>query len=244
MNQTSFNEDYLQPLTEKLTEQNKKIYITGDFNFDLLNTDHKETFDFFETMMSSHLLPTITIPTRINKKSSTVIDNIFTNQIHPDMKTGNLSIGISDHLISFLTVPKDNQNHLPKKCNIYTRCTKNFKREEFIMDYLEIDWNLELEANKNDVNHTTNKFFTKMDTLMDKHLPVRKLTKKELKKRHKPWITDEILEMIEKKDTVFKKYIKCKMETRKQELHEEYKRLKNSITDMTRRKQKEHYDNY
>ena len=50
MNSTIFNEDYLQPLTEKLSEQNKKVYITGDFNFDLLNTEHKETFDFFETM--------------------------------------------------------------------------------------------------------------------------------------------------------------------------------------------------
>ena len=98
------------------------------------------------------------------------------------------------------------------------------------MDYLEIDWNQELEANKNDVNYTTNKFFTKMDMLMDKHLPVRKLTKKELKKRHKPWITDEILEIIDKKDTVFKKYIKCKMETRKQELHEEYNTVVSSNT--------------
>ena len=108
----------------------------------------------------------------------------------------------------------------------------------------EIDWDQELEVNKNDVNHTTDRFFTKMDELMDKHLPLRKLTKKELKKRHKPWITDEILEMINRKDIIFKKYIKSKMETRKQELHNEYKQLKNSITELTRRKEKEHYDNY
>ena len=146
MNPTVFNEDFLQPLTEQLSNQNKKIYITGDFNFDLLNTDHKDTFNFFETMMSNHLLPTITVPTKINKKNSTVIDNIFTNQIHPDMKTGNLSVGISDHLISFLTVPRDNQNHLPKKNNIFIRSTKNFNREQFILDYLEIDWDIELEA--------------------------------------------------------------------------------------------------
>ena len=38
MDPTLFNEEYLQPLTEKLTNENKKIYIAGDFNFDLLNT--------------------------------------------------------------------------------------------------------------------------------------------------------------------------------------------------------------
>ena len=244
MNPTLFNEDYLQPLTDNLAEQNKKIYITGDFNFDLLNTEHAETFNFFETMMSNHLLPTITVPTEINKKHSTVIDNIFTNQIHPDMKTGNLSVGISDHLISFLAVPRDNQNHMPKKNNYYVRCTKKFIREEFILDYLEIDWDVELEAHKRDTNHSTNIFFTRIEGLLDKHMPLRKMTQKEFKKRYKPWITDEIIEMINKKDAIFKKYIKAKMERRRQELHDEYKQLKNNITDLTRRKEKEHYDTY
>ena len=91
MDASLFNKEYLQPLTEKLMDQNKKIFITGDFNFDLVNANHKETADFYEIMMASHLLPTITIPTKINQKNSTIIDNIFTNQIHPDMKTGNLS---------------------------------------------------------------------------------------------------------------------------------------------------------
>ena len=127
-------------------------------------------------MMSNHLLPTITVPTKINKKNSTVIDNIFTNQIHPDMKTGNLSVGMSDHLISFLTVPRDNQNHLPKKNNIFIRSTKNFNREQFILDYLEIDWDIELEAEKRDTNHSSNRFFTKMESIIDQHMPLRKMT--------------------------------------------------------------------
>ena len=228
MDPTLFNEEYLQPLTDKLADQRKKIYITGDFNFDLLNTEHKETFNFFETMMSNHLLPTITIPTKINKKNSTVIDNIFTNQLHPDMKTGNLSIGISDHLISFLTVPRDNQNHIPKKHNLYIRCTKNFNREQFLLDYLAIDWDYELEADNNDANHSTDRFFEKMEQLFDKHMPLRKLTQKEFKKRLKPWITDEILEMISRKDAIFKRYITCKVEDRRKELHEEYKLIKNT----------------
>ena len=104
-------------------------------------------------MMSNFLLPVITLPTKINPKKHTVIDNIFTNQVHPEMKSGNLSISISDHLPSFFISPKDNQNHIPKKQNIYTRSTKNFDKVNFILDYYDIDWN-ELEANRNDANYS------------------------------------------------------------------------------------------
>ena len=99
-------------------------------------------------MMTNFLLPTITIPTKINSTNNTLIDNIFTNDLNPDMKSGNLTIGISDHLPSFMIVPKQNQNHLPKKHNMYTRDTKNFDRENFILDYLNINWNELLETKR------------------------------------------------------------------------------------------------
>ena len=146
MDQNNFIDDYMQPLNDKLLNENKKTFLGGDFNFDLLKAENNETFNFFETMMSSHLLRTITIPTKINPKKSTIIDNIVTNQIHPDMMSGNLTIAISDHLPSFFVIPKDNQNHPPKKQNLYTRKTKNFDKVNFICDYLDIDWNTILET--------------------------------------------------------------------------------------------------
>ena len=104
MDQNTFIDDYIQPLNDKLLKENKKYFLAGDFNFNLLNTENNETFKFFETIMSSYIIPTITIPTMINPNKSTVIDNIFTNQIHPDMLSGNLTLSISDHLPSFLIV--------------------------------------------------------------------------------------------------------------------------------------------
>ena len=111
----------------------KKVYIAGDFNFDLLNTDtHSDTFDFFDTMMSNFLLPVITIPTKINRGNHTLIDNIFTNNLNPDTKSGNFEINLSDgHLPSFIITPKQNQNHLPKKHNILIRDKKHFNKDAF-----------------------------------------------------------------------------------------------------------------
>ena len=106
------------------------------------------------------------------------------------MASGNFIVAISDHLPSFFLIPKDNQNHAPKKQNLYTRKTKNFDRENFLYDYLDIDWDSIVEANKNNVNTSLQAFLTKINQLLDKYMPPRKLSNKEYKRRFKPWVSD------------------------------------------------------
>ena len=50
------------------------------------------------------------------------------------------------------------------------------------MDYLDIDWNSELEIEKNDANHTTEIFFTKMCAIIDKHMHLENSQSKNAKK--------------------------------------------------------------
>ena len=75
MDEKIFNDKFVTILKNlRGKEHNKSFYVTGDFNFDLLKTDtHLETSNFFDAMMSSYLLPTITLPARINRKNNTVI---------------------------------------------------------------------------------------------------------------------------------------------------------------------------
>ena len=244
MDENTFLDDYMQPLLDKLSIDNKKAFIAGDFNFNLLNTDHTETSNFFESMMSNHLLPTITIPTKINPKKSTIIDNIFTNQIHPDMCSGNFKLAISDHLPSFFLIPRDNQNHQPKQQNLFTRKTKNFDKTNFIIDYLDIDWETTLNVHNNDVNLSLQAFLTKINELLDVYMPLRKVTKNEYKRRFKPWIKDNILHKIKEKDKAFRKYMKCKDEMRKNTLKTEFNTLKNEVLSLTRQSKKEFYNKY
>ena len=60
--------------------------------------------------------------------------------IHHVVKIRTITGGISDHVSSFLIIPGPNQNHIPKKHNIYTRDRKNIDRENFLFDILSIDW--------------------------------------------------------------------------------------------------------
>ena len=48
MDQNTFTDDYIQPLNDKLLKEHKKYFLAGDYNFDLLNTENNETFNFFE----------------------------------------------------------------------------------------------------------------------------------------------------------------------------------------------------
>ena len=156
----------------------------------------------------------------------------MTNNIHPDLKSGNLVVGISDHLPSFMIVPKKTQNYLPKKHNIYKRDTKNFDKENFILDYLDINW--EEYLNTEDVNEATEKFIAKMNELIDKYTPLRKITQEEYKRRLKPWITQHITNKIKEKNKILSKIVKCKNQNEKAVLNEEFKNMRNEITRLTR----------
>ncbi len=244
MNTKSFNDDYLSILAEKLSKENKLSYISGDFNFDLLKvSSHSDTLNFLEIMMTNFLLPTITVPTRLNPVNNTLIDNIFTNDINPRIKSGNLTVGISDHLPSFTVIPKGRDTHIPKNHNMYKRDTKNFDRINFILDFLNIDWKL-LELDREDVNFSTTKFFAAMNDLTDKHMPLKKVSHKEFKQQYKPWITHTILRQIEDRNKLLSNYAKCKDPTTKADIYTQYKQLKNIVTDMIRKSKKDYYQNY
>ena len=122
----------------------------------------------------------------------------------------------------------------------FKRDTKNFLRDEFILDYLDIDWDFEMEIEKSDVNHSTEKFFSNMNNLIDKHMPLRKLSAKERKQKTHPWITPAIIAKINRKNKLYKKFIKSK----KREDQLQFNQIKNEITSLTRKSKKEYYKNY
>ena len=143
------------------------------------------------------------------------------------MKTGNLSIKLSDHLPSFMIVPTQNQNHLPKKHNLYSRNGKTFDRENVLVDYFEIYWNGTIAPDKADVNHYLTKLMAKINVLLDKYMALKKVGQKDFKRKYKPWITNTLLKKIEYKNKIFKQLIKCKNVNKKYLLKDHFNILKN-----------------
>ena len=214
MNTNSFTDDKLTKLLNIISkEKNKKVYIAGDFNFDLLKySSHSATADFYDKMSSNLLVPLISVPTKINTKNDTLIDNIFTNQLNSETLAGNLTVNFSDgHLPSFAIFPKPNQNHLPKKHNLYTRgkFDDQDKNESIRIDFAATDFDTEVIV-QNDAEKSLNNLLRVADRIIDNYYPLHKLTRKEFKQTLKPWITNGIVCSIIRKDELFHKYMKCK----------------------------------
>ena len=119
-----------------------------------------DTSNFYEKLTSNLIAPLITIPTKINTKNDTLIDNIFSNFLQPAIVSGNITVNFSGgHLPSFAIFPKSKSFNIPKKHNLFTRDIKNVNKENFILDFAAINWNEVIV--ENDANSSFNNFLSK-----------------------------------------------------------------------------------
>ena len=247
MDTNVFIDSKLDHITNLLAkEKNKKVCIASDFNFDLLKySNHSETTNFFDKMTSNLLVPLILLPTKLNTKNDTLIDNIFSNQFNSQTITGNLTVNFSDgHLPSFAIFPKPNQNHLPKKHNIYVRDKlEGENKDNFLIDLAAIDMKKDILV-ENDPDKSLDNLLAHTDGVTDRYTPAKKLTNKEFKQTVKPWITLGIRTSIKRKDGLFKKYINMKHLPTKNDVHAEYKVLKNRINSLIYHSKKNYYTKY
>ena len=117
-----FNQQYLNPLLNKLFMENKNLYLIGDFNADLLKIDTEtDISNYFDLITSYLLVPHITLPTRITETTKSLIDNIFSNELNfHEGISGKITLSISDHLAQFLIIP-DNCDRNFSEHNLYKR---------------------------------------------------------------------------------------------------------------------------
>ena len=235
-----FNKEFLTPLFQKLEKEKKRLFLVGDLNVDLLKVEsNTDTSDFFDSITSNLLVPHIIHPTRYTSHSKTLIDNIFSNCTNfQDGISGNLTVGLSDHLPQFLFI-HDEASKSGNPSHNLTRDFKNFNRENFLLDFLTIDFDEIL--NHSDLNISFNTCMDQIDDLIKQHMPLRKLSKRELKTRAKPWITLGLRNSIHRRELIYKKFLKENDLLKKQQLEREYKTLRNHISFLCKQSKKLHF---
>ena len=91
MSVEEINNQFMSHILEKISFENKEVYILGDFNINLLNYEIvRTTAEFLDNIYSDSFVFYITIPTRITPRSKTFISNIFLNDINEVITSGNL----------------------------------------------------------------------------------------------------------------------------------------------------------
>ena len=115
----------INDLLSKISKEQKLCYLVGYFVIGLLKYEkHFHTNNYLDINIFSHcFLPFINPPTRIIEHSISLIDNILTNHLPSNSKSGTVHLQIlSDHLPVFMLLPESedcitNQNNLNLKIN-------------------------------------------------------------------------------------------------------------------------------
>ena len=167
---------------EKVSFENKELYLLGDHNIDLLKTDDDDNSDEYYNIISSNfLVPHITLPTRKHLLQELLI----------------LTTYFQITLTFTLVVSKDNIKKINKQKSF--KREKNFDEESLVSEVININWKSVLEIEKGNPNLTFENFNIKMHEVINTYLPLKKLSKKRLKIQAKPWITNGITSSIKRR---------------------------------------------
>ena len=208
----SFNPDsfltYLEQCVEKVNKENKYCILMGDFNLNLLNSDsHPKTEYFLNILMTNFFQPHILSPTRITHHTATLTDNIFFNSLEFNVISGSILTDISDHLPDFLII--NNLSSIPSNVKLFKRDYSKFNEVMFLNELKSLHWENILPPDDN-VNDIFGSFYTTLQEIVERHAPLRKVSRKEVKIRCKPWITSGIRTSIKIKDQYFRKSLNSK----------------------------------
>ena len=86
-----------------------------------------------------------------------------------------------------------------KVMNIFQRDYSSFTNESFRDDISIQNWNYSY----NNVQDLFNDFYVKLDGCVNRHAPLKKLSRKEIKAKFKPWVSGKILKMIKIRDKAY-----------------------------------------
>ena len=230
MDLIDFNCNYLNKLSENISKEQKSVFWLGDFNVNLLSyNEHNQTNEFYTLIP---FIPLILQPTRIPSHSNTLIDNIFSNFIDPDIISGNLSATISDHLPQFSIILNMFGNVSGNKSNIYEWDWSKFDWENFILDYFSIDWEDLLKTDELNADNSTRMYLDKRNILLDTYAPLKRVNKYKMKFKSKPWITLGLQKSISMKNKLLKNFINKKDPILKEEFHTNYKKYRNFLSTL------------
>ena len=124
-------------------------------------------------------MPYVLQPTRVTDKSKTLIENIFFNSFEFTTLSGNIMHSISDHLIQFVILEDFITPKPLPKTNLYKRNFDKVDNNKLKEDLHKIDWINEILKNGNDINEIFDIFYKTFSEIVDHHVPLTKVTKKE-----------------------------------------------------------------
>ena len=144
---------------------------------------------------------------------------------------------LSDHLPNFLIFNKFSS--LPSNVKIFKRDYSKFDQQAFISEIQLIDWET-IFASNNSACNMFKSFYFKISSIINKHIPVKQLSRREVKLKSKPWISKALRKSIQIKNNYYKKYLK----TKSTYYHTKFKLYRNKLNHLLKISKKQYYNEY
>ena len=230
--------DFIHALTQILTnlaKTNTNNYIMGDFNLDLLQANTQNNVNELIHTFNSHFhYCTITHPTRVKQTSATLLDHVWTNDMHRNTCNGIVHTQISDHFPIFSIFQADSHPpYIPNSTQITYRPYNDENINKFKIEMENTNWQPILDSP--DIEESLTDFQNILSEAYNNCFP---LVTKTIKNKHlsKPYITTEIKNLINERNKLQRKSLKWPITYGKQ-----YRQLRNKINQMIQSAKAEYY---
>ena len=222
-----YNEQILDEI-ERLKNLYEHMILLGDLNYDCSHSSSNFVNELEELFCMTQL---VNEPTRETLTSSSIIDIILTTVPEQHISTNVLKVSMSDHYC--IQTILQNVNNLKTSHNLITfKDYKCFVKQNFIQDISNAFHDGKLMGSN--VLDLWINFKMKFLEISDKHVP---LVTRRMKKRFKPWVTHDIIQMMYKRDYLKKLAIKTGCQIK----WNEYRSVRNKITFMIKKGKKEYF---
>ena len=227
---------YMESVLKTIASEDKEIYICGDFNIDLLKLNNTDYLKFYNLLCCYEFLPLIIHPTRVvENQEPSVIDNIYSNNLCDEIISGNIYFNLSEHFSQFASIKRGKLD--TKSANVYTRDFNKYSAQKFRDDLSIQNWNM----SNSDSSILFNDFFIKLKGSADRHAPFKKLSRRELSFRSKPWISPDLAKMIKIKNNLFERR---KRQPTNDDIKVLYNKFRNRVNRELKKSRKSYYTDY
>ena len=207
-----FIQEYTALLKKIKKLKRHKIILGIDHNLDFLKTHlHKPMNQFLEKNLELDLVPSISKPTRITRKTATLIDNVLISQsLQTQMRPYLIIEDISDHL-PILVVLRDLNKSVRGSNLIKIRNLNTRNLEKICRDIRRHDWQKLLDKSNASQSFVT--FHKILCDSIDTHAPetVKRINAKKIIRD--PWITNGIMKSLSVQRQMFKAHLKGDIST-------------------------------
>ena len=130
------------------------------------------------------------------------------------------------------------------KLKFFERDWSKLDQENFILDYLSVDWENLIESVNGNVDQSFISFLAKFSSILDMYASLKEISKQKLKFRNKSWINLGLQKSVFIKNHLLTKYIKLKDVTLKTEAQIKYEQHRNLLSTLMKESKRSYFTNY